>query len=121
MTFAGFVPDDELRDMLHRCSCAVIPSLYEPFGMVALEALAAGAPVVASTAGGLGEVLSNTSAAALYDPGDVDGLTDALRRVLTEPVTSASLRAAAPTLLARYTWDAIAAQTIPVYEAAVLP
>jgi glycogen(starch) synthase len=119
VTFGGFVPDDELRDLLHRCSAAVIPSLYEPFGMVALEALAAGAPVVASTAGGLGEVLRGTGAAALYEPGDVDGLADVLRRVLTDPTTSASLREAAPALLARYTWDTIAAQTLPLYEDAL--
>lgn len=116
--FAGFVPDDELRSLLHRCSCAVIPSLYEPFGMVALEALAAGAPLVASTAGGLGEVLRDTGAAALFTAGDVDGLAEALRRVLTDQATNASLRAAAPALLARYTWDEIAAQTVPIYEAA---
>jgi glycogen(starch) synthase len=119
VTFSGFVPDDELRDLLHRCSCAVIPSLYEPFGMVALEALAAGAAVIASTAGGLGEVLRDTGAAALFEPGDVDALADTMRHVLTDPAMSAALRADAPPLIARYTWDAIAARTVPVYEAAM--
>jgi glycogen(starch) synthase len=116
VTFAGFVPDDELRDLLHRCSAAVIPSLYEPFGMVALEALAAGAPVIASTAGGLGEVLRGSGAAALFEPGDIDGLAGAMRRVLTDSAASASMRRAAPALVAHYTWDAIAEQTIPLYE-----
>jgi hypothetical protein len=41
---AGFVPDEELRAMLQRAGCVVIPSLYEPFGIVALEGMAAGAP-----------------------------------------------------------------------------
>ena len=48
--FPGFVPDDELKALLHRATVAVIPSLYEPFGIVALEAMAAGAPVVAAAA-----------------------------------------------------------------------
>jgi glycogen(starch) synthase len=121
VTFAGFVPDDELRDLLHRCSLAVIPSLYEPFGMVALEALAAGAPIIASTAGGLGKVLSGSGAAALFEPGDVDGLAAALRRVLSDPITRASMQDAAPALLAHYTWDAIAERTLPLYEDAQRP
>jgi glycogen synthase len=60
--FAGFVPDDELRRLLQIASCAVIPSLYEPFGIAALEALAAGAPLVAAASGGLAEVLGSPGA-----------------------------------------------------------
>ena len=72
--FPGFVPDDELRRLLHTCTCAVIPSLYEPFGIVALEAMAAGAPVVAAASGGLVEVLDGTGAGLLYPPGDAGAL-----------------------------------------------
>ena len=43
MQLPGFLPDDELRAAIHRANCVVIPSLYEPFGVVALEALAANA------------------------------------------------------------------------------
>ncbi len=60
--FPGFVPDDELKGLLHRASVAVIPSFYEPFGIVALEAMAAGAPVVAAASGGLIEVIDGTGA-----------------------------------------------------------
>ncbi|MFM8529976.1 MAG: glycosyltransferase, partial [Ilumatobacteraceae bacterium] len=60
VNLAGYVPDDELRTSLHRAGCVVIPSLYEPFGVVALEALAAGAPVVAARTGGLAETLDGT-------------------------------------------------------------
>ena len=51
----GFVADADLRHLVHRAGCVVIPSLYEPFGIVALEALAAGAPLIVARTGGLAE------------------------------------------------------------------
>jgi glycogen(starch) synthase len=116
--FPGFVPDDELRHLLHTCSAAVIPSLYEPFGIVALEALAAGAPLVAAAAGGLVEVLDDTGAGLLFPPGDVDGLARALERVLSEPDLVAAAHAASQHLVNDvYSWDAVAAATVPQYQA----
>ncbi len=67
--FAGFVSDEELVRLLNEATCAVIPSLYEPFGIVALEALSAGAPLIAAESGGLREVLSGTEAGLLFPPG----------------------------------------------------
>jgi glycogen(starch) synthase len=116
--FAGFVPDEELRRLLHVCSCAVIPSLYEPFGIVALEALAAGAPLVAAASGGMAEVLDGTGAGLLYPPGDVDALAAALLRMLgDESVAAASQEAGRHLVTEAYSWDAVAAATVPVYEA----
>ena len=57
---AGFVPDDELRATLQRAGCVVIPSLYEPFGIVALEGMAAGAPTIVARTGGLAEIVEGT-------------------------------------------------------------
>ena len=95
----------------------MIPSLYEPFGIVALEALAAGAPLVAAAAGGLAEVLEGTGAGLLYPPGDAAGLASALERVLTDPDLGAESQAAGAVLVSEmYSWDAVAAATIPVYE-----
>jgi glycogen(starch) synthase len=117
--FAGFVPDPELRALLHRASCAVIPSLYEPFGIVALEALAAEAPVVAAAAGGMAEVLEGTGAGLLVPPGDAGSLSFAVERLLTEPVLAASSQAAGNRLVQeRYSWDAIASATIETYRRA---
>ncbi len=119
--FPGFVSDDELRALLHRASAAVIPSLYEPFGIVALEALAAGAPLVAAVTGGLVEVLDGTGAALLYPAGDVDELEHRLRRILTEPAAAAAGQRAGATLVReRYSWDAVAESTVPVYKAALV-
>jgi glycogen synthase len=117
---AGFVPDDELRNLLHRASCVVIPSLYEPFGIVALEAMAAGAPTVVARTGGLAEIVAGTGAGLLFEPGNADDLADQIERILTDDVLRTSLqRAAAELVTSTYTWDAIAASTVEVYTSAV--
>jgi glycogen synthase len=113
----GFISDDDLHALLHRAGCAVIPSLYEPFGIVALEAMAAGAPTVAARTGGLAEILDNTRAGVLFEPGNADALADAIAEVLLHPEYTAEMQAGAHRLLqARYSWDAIAAQTVGVYR-----
>ncbi len=116
---AGFVPDDDLRDMLHHAGCAVIPSLYEPFGIVALEAMAAGAPTVVARTGGLAEIVDGTGAGLLFEPGNHQELADRIEEIFTKPKLAASLQTTAATLLAdHYTWDAIATTTIGVYVSA---
>jgi len=62
---------------------AVVPSLYEPFGLVALEALACGVPVVATTAGGLKEIVEDGKSGLLVPPGDAPALARALLALLT--------------------------------------
>lgn len=114
---AGFVPDAELRSTLHRAGCVVIPSLYEPFGVVALEALAAGAPVIAADTGGLHEILADTGAALLFEPGNDAQLADAIARVLTDPSLAASLTTRARDLVHdTYSWAAVAARTVQTYR-----
>jgi glycogen(starch) synthase len=116
---AGFVPDDELRRLLHRASCVVIPSLYEPFGIVALEAMAAGAPTIVARTGGLAEIVEGTDAGLLFEPGSRQELADRMEQVLTDPTRADALRTNARALLdARYSWDAIAAATITAYQRA---
>ena len=67
---SGFLSDDRLRDTVHRAGCVAIPSLYEPFGIVALEALAGGAPLVVARTGGLAELIDGTGAGLLFEPGN---------------------------------------------------
>jgi glycogen synthase len=118
---AGFVTDDELKALLARASCVVIPSLYEPFGIVALEGMAAGAPTIVARTGGLAEIVDGTGAGVLFEPGDHHELADRIADVLADPSGAADLRAAAAQLLRRtYTWDAIAASTAMVYQRALV-
>ena len=116
---AGFVPDDELRRLLQRTSCVVIPSLYEPFGIVALEGMAAGAPTIVARTGGLAEIVDGTGAGVLFEPGNHIALANCIADVLSHPDVANSMRTKAASLLAgRYTWDAIAAPTLGVYSKA---
>lgn len=117
--FVGHLSDRELRAVLAAADAVVLPSRYEPFGIVALEAAAAGAPLVASTAGGLGEVVVNGRTGISFPPGDVTGLADAARAVLDDP-TAARIRAGAARsrLETDFDWARIAAATAKVYAAA---
>ena len=117
VNLAGFVSDTELRDLLHRAGCVVIPSLYEPFGIVALEALAAEAPTVAARTGGLAEIIEGTEAALLFEPGNARQLADAIERVLGDRTLALHMQSHGREVLAsRFSWDAIATSTLEVYE-----
>jgi glycogen synthase len=112
----GYLSDHELRATIHRASCVVIPSLYEPFGIVALEALAGGAPLIVADTGGLAELVGGTGSALLFEPGNADELADRIEQLLTDPQLAARLRTQGAELLdATYSWDAIAARTVAVY------
>ena len=101
---AGFVPDDELRRLLQRTSCVVIPSLYEPFGIVALEGMAAGAPTIVARTGGLAEIVEGTGAGVLFEPGNHVALANCIADVLNHPEVADGMRTKAAALLAgRYT------------------
>jgi glycogen(starch) synthase len=116
----GFLGDDDLRAAIHRAGCAVIPSLYEPFGVVALEALAGGAPLIVADTGGLAELVGGTGSALLFEPGNAAELADCIERVLTDQELATDMvRRGRELLQATYTWDAIAARTIAVYREAV--
>ena len=72
VTFAGRQDHDGLVDLMHRCAAIVLPSRYEPFGIVGLEAAATGIPLVTSTAGGLGEAVIDGETGVTFPPADVD-------------------------------------------------
>jgi glycogen(starch) synthase len=113
----GYVQDDELHTLLARAGCVVIPSLYEPFGLVALEALAAGAPLVVAHTGGLAEMVDGTSAALTFEPGNPDELADRIEEVLADAQLAAELTDHAEHVVTRrYAWPAIAEATAEVYE-----
>ena len=115
----GFVPDDELRAIVQRAGCVVIPSLYEPFGIVALEGMAAAAPTIVARTGGLAEIVEGTDAGLLFEPGNHVDLAQRIVQVLTDPKLAAQMTVRAAELLAeKYTWDAIATATADVYALA---
>ena len=116
---AGYVTDEELRSLLHEAGCVVIPSLYEPFGIVALESLAANAPTIVARTGGLAEIMEDTEASLMFDPGNAKELATRIERVLMNSHVSQNMQAQGAEILhARFSWDAIARSTVSAYETA---
>jgi glycosyltransferase involved in cell wall biosynthesis len=99
----GYVDDRQRRDLLAGATVLAYPSIYEGFGHPPLEAMQAGVPVVASSAGALAEVLGD--AALLPDPTDADAIGAALARVLSDDETRRTLIERGAARTARYSWD----------------
>ncbi len=117
--FVGHLGHAELLAVLHRADAAVLPSHYEPFGIVALEAAAAGTPLVTSNIGGLGEAVINGRTGVSCPPRDVAGLASAVRAVLDDPgAAQRRARAARERLTADFSWQTVAEETAQVYLAA---
>ena len=117
--FVGRVDHDELLRLMDRADAAVLPSHYEPFGIAALEAAAAGIPLVTSNVGGLGEAVIDGETGVSFPPRDVAALAAAVRRVLDDPVAAQRrARAARERLTSDFDWHTVAAETAQVYLAA---
>lgn len=98
----GFVSDAELSALYRHAAWFVFPSLYEGFGLPALEAMANGCPVLAARAASIPEVCGD--AALYFDPHDPQSLAALLRRVAAEPALRDAVRARAAGPLAHYSW-----------------
>jgi glycogen(starch) synthase len=117
--FAGHLGHKELLALLHRADAAVLPSHYEPFGLAALEAAAAGTPLVTSDVGGLGEAVIDGVTGMSCPPRDVAALTAAVQTVLDDPTAAQHrARAARARLSADFDWHTVADETAQVYLAA---
>lgn len=117
--FVGHLDHAELLAVLHRADAAVLPSHYEPFGLAALEAAAAGTPLVTSNIGGLGEAVIDGQTGVSCPPRDVAALASAVRSVLDDPdAAQRRARAARERLTSDFDWHTVAAETAQVYLAA---
>src|SRR3954451_5684699 len=112
--------DDALADVLRSAEVAVVPSLYEGFSLPAIEAMACGTALVATTAGALPEVVGADGVAAMHvPPGDPDALALAISRLLDNESLRNRLGAGGrQRVLDRYTWRATAQATAAMYDAA---
>lgn len=103
----GYVTRERLRELYRGAIVLVYPSRYEGFGLPPLEAMACGAPVVATRTGAIPDYAG--PAAVLVRPGDRTELRDALQDVLSDAKLRRDMRAAGPQLAALYSWDSSAA------------
>ncbi|MEU4480241.1 glycosyltransferase family 4 protein [Micromonospora sp. NPDC023966] len=117
--FAGFLDAADLPAVLGATDATVVPSLYEPFGMIALEAAAAGAPLAVAETGGLAEIVEPGVTGVTFPHGDPDALAGAVDRLLGDEVFARRVARRARTMVAeRYAWSAIAARTAGSYATA---
>jgi glycosyltransferase involved in cell wall biosynthesis len=118
VTFTPGVSDRRLTDMFAEAAVAVVPSLYEGFSLPAVEAMASGTPLVATTGGALPEVAGPDGVAALsVPPNDPGALAVAIGRILDDPILAARLAAAGRRrVLERFTWQACATATLDHYR-----
>ncbi|MGK7874126.1 MAG: glycosyltransferase family 4 protein [Xenococcaceae cyanobacterium] len=114
--FTGFMSDEDLDKFQTIADCAVFPSLYEPFGIVALESFAARVPVVVSNTGGLSEVVQHAKTGIVTDTNNPDSLAWGILEVLKNPGYAQWLiDNAYEDLERRFSWPKLARQTEGVY------
>jgi glycosyltransferase involved in cell wall biosynthesis len=115
------ISDDALVALYAEAQVAVVPSLYEGFSLPAVEAMACGVPLVATTGGALPEVVGADGAnALLVTPDDPEALAAAIGRVLSDDALAARLgRGGRDRVLGRFTWEATARGTAEQYRALV--
>jgi glycogen(starch) synthase len=118
--FTGWLPDVELPALAAAADVAVVPSIYEPFGMAALESVAAGTPLVVADTGGLRELVEHGVTGVHFTPGDVDTLVGAVGSLLDDHLLARRLVHDGREVLAeRYRWTSVAQRTDDIYRRAV--
>jgi glycosyltransferase involved in cell wall biosynthesis len=117
VTFPGFISDAERDRLYHVADVTTFPSLYEPFGIVALEAYAARSPVVVAQTGGLMEVVRTGETGLTVAPGNAHDLAQGILSTLQETdKTSRRVANAYAEVRDLYNWQHIARKTIAVYN-----
>lgn len=111
------VPHEDVLHAWGHCLVAVVPSVWpEPFGMVALEAMATGRPVVASAVGGLADLVVDGATGILVPPGDVAALRSAIQRLLEDPLLRARMGAEGRKRAAAYSASVVVAEWERVFR-----
>jgi D-inositol-3-phosphate glycosyltransferase len=114
--FLGALERDDVAPLLRSADVVCCCPWYEPFGLVAVEAMACGVPVVASQVGGLAETVVDGRTGVLVPPRSPAAIAEAVRRVVSDPTRRAEMSDAACRRAKAYGWDRIGARTMDVYD-----
>jgi glycogen(starch) synthase len=115
-TFVGWIGDDVLHSLYRIADLTVVPSIYEPFGLVALEAMASGCPCLVADTGGLREVVPNDDVGLRFRSRDPDSLGQMAERLLTDDELRDRLVAEASEHVLTFDWADVARQTADLYR-----
>src|SRR5690606_21175725 len=113
--FLGWIGDDVLHSLYRIADLTVVPSIYEPFGLVALEAMASGCPCIVADTGGLREVVPHEEAGLRFRSRDPEALAEMALRVLCDDELGRRLVAEAYEHVRRFDWADVAEQTAAIY------
>lgn len=115
-TFVGWIGDDVLHSLYRIADLTVVPSIYEPFGLVALEAMASGCPCIVADTGGLREVVPNEDVGLRFRSRDPQSLAQMAERVLTDADLRDRLITEASDHVLTFDWLDVARQTKALYD-----
>lgn len=121
LRWVGFRHGEELHDLYAAADVVIMPSIHEPFGIVALEAMASGAPLIATEVDGLGEIVNDDQGkeyALIIGPDDPGQIRDALA-LCTDPAVRRELRDLGLERAQAFDWHEVAKQTVGVYKRAL--
>ena len=114
------VPVSEVVQLYSHAAVFACPSVYEPFGLINLEAMACETPVVASAVGGILEVVEDGKTGVLVEPGRPEALAAAIRALLDDPARGRAMgRAGRLRVEAQFSWTSVAERTREVYADAI--
>ena len=117
-SFIGWAGDDLLHSLYRVADLCIVPSIYEPFGLVALEAMASGCLCVVADSGGLREVVPGDGTVGLrFRSNDADALREILLRTLSDDLVRARLIREARAHVLQFDWTEVARRTLDVYHA----
>src|SRR5205807_6553263 len=114
-SFLGWIGDDVLHSLYRISDLCVVPSIYEPFGLVALEAMASGCPCVVADTGGLREVVPNEGVGLRFRSRDPASLAQMAERLLADSALRERLVAEASEHVLTFDWSDVAARAVEVY------
>jgi glycogen(starch) synthase len=118
-TFLGWIGDDVLHSLYPIADICVIPSIYEPFGLVALEAMASGCPCLVADTGGLREVVPHDAAGLRFRARDPEALAEMAVKVLSDKQLGGRLVSEGLEHIRRFDWGDVAERTAAVYDGLV--
>lgn len=117
VTFTGGKPQQMLSRYYSAANVTIIPSYYEPFGLTAVEALACGSSLIASSVGGLQTIVKQDHVGLQFEPRNPDDLADQIQRLMSYPPLNEKFRKnARPYVEEKYSWGAVTEQVAEVYR-----